>query len=104
METIEMIGVAAVGGMFLFGLGMRLYQRFRPMVEEALEDGELSLSEALEIAEEVKETIEELRELPSLSAMKKMRKAELVELAESQGVDMEGTKQEIIDRLREAMD
>lgn len=100
---MEELGLAAVGVALAYGIGMKVYRRLKPLVEEAMEDGELSLSEALEIAEEVAEVAEELRSLPSPSALRKMRKDELVALGQEHGVDVEGTKAQIIERLMEAV-
>ena len=100
---IEELGIAAVGVALAYGIGMKIYRRLKPLVDEAMEDGELSLSEALEIVEEAKDIAEELQELPSPSALRNMRKAELIALGEKHGVDVEGTKAEIIERLMEAV-
>jgi len=91
-------------GIFAVGFGLKHYRKLRTKVEEALEDGELSLDEALDIVQSVEETIEEAKSLPSPSAMKRMRKDELKALCAKHEIDAKGTKDEIIARLREALE
>jgi len=96
---IEALLAGLVVDLFLIGIGYKLYRKFRPKIEEALEDGELSLDEVIDIAEEVIEEVKELKELPSYSAMKKMKKSELMNLATQHEVSIDGTKEDIIKRL-----
>lgn len=99
--TLEALGVGLLVDLVLIALGYKLYRKYRPKIEEALEDGKLSLDEIKDIAEDVMEDIEDLKSLPSRTELKKMKKAELLSLAEEHGVDLEGTKADLIERLTE---
>lgn len=88
-EMIILLAAIAVG----LGLaGYRIYKKL-------MADGEITLDEVLELAEDIKEIVEDL---PSLSAIKKMKKAELIALANDNGLDVDGTKADLISRLKEA--
>jgi len=67
--------------------------------KKLMADGEITLDEVLELAEDIKDIVEDL---PSLSAIKKMKKAELIALANDNGLDVDGTKADLISRLEEA--
>lgn len=98
-EIILGIGV----GMFAIGFGIKHYRKLRTKIAKAMEDGDLNLSEALDIVEEMKESIEEIQSLPSLSALKRMRKDDLIALCAEHNVDTEGTKAVLIEKLKESV-
>jgi hypothetical protein len=97
--TLEALGVGLLVDLILIGIGYKLYRKYRPKIEEALEDGKLTLDEIKDIAEEVIDDVEDLKDLPSYSQMKKMKKADLIALAEERGLDVEGTKDDIAKRF-----
>lgn len=88
-EMIILLAAIAVG------LGLAGYRTYKKLMA----DGEITLDEVLELAEDIKEIVEDL---PSLSAIKKMKKAELIALANDNGLDVDGTKADLISRLKEA--
>jgi len=88
-EMIILLAAIAVG------LGLAGYRTYKKLMA----DGEITLDEVLELAEDIKDIVEDL---PSLSAIKKMKKAELVALANDNGLDVDGTKADLISRLKEA--
>lgn len=96
-ELMLGIGVAV----FVVGFGLKHYRKLRTVVEDALEDGQLTLDEALEIVEDIQESVEEVKTLPSPSALKRMRKDDLAALCVEFGIDEEGTKALLIERLQE---
>jgi polyhydroxyalkanoate synthesis regulator phasin len=100
---IEVIG--AIGALSLFGAGLayKYWKKMKPLVEEALEDGQLTIEEAMEIVEEATEIVEEVKSLPSYSALKRMRKSEIMNLCAEYDIDAEGTKDQLIDKLRKAV-
>lgn len=99
MEYEIVIGLGLLGA----GLAYKYWKKMKPLVEEALEDGQLTLEEAMEIVEEAKEIVEEVKSLPSYSAMKKMRKSEIMNLCAEHGIDTKGTKDELIAKLKEVV-
>ena len=88
-EMIILLAAIAVG------LGLAGYRTYKKLMA----DGEITLDEVLELAGDIKEIVEDL---PSLSAIKKMKKAELIALANDNGLDVDGTKADLISRLKEA--
>ena len=83
-----------------------IYKRYlliKPQIDEALADGELSLDEVMDLADDVVEFVEDAKEIvesmPSKSALMKMTKPDLVEFAQGHGVDVAGTKSAIVERL-----
>ena len=100
---IEVIGAIGALGLFGAGLAYKYWKKMKPLVEEALEDGQLTIEEAMEIVEEATEIVEEVKSLPSYSAMKRMRKSEIMNLCAEYDIDAEGTKDQLIDKLREAV-
>lgn len=89
IEMIILIAAIAVG------LGLAGYKTYKKLMA----DGEITLDEVLELAGDIKDIVEDL---PSLSAIKKMKKAELIELANQNGLAVDGTKADLISRLKEA--
>ena len=89
IEMIILIAAIAVG------LGLAGYKTYKKLMA----DGKITLDEVLELAEDIKDIVEDL---PSLSAIKKMKKAELIELANQNGLAVDGTKADLISRLKEA--
>lgn len=102
MNEALMLGVGI--GVFAIGFGLKHYRNLRTKIAQAMEDGEISLEEALMIADKIKEAVEEIESLPSLSAMKRMRKDELIALCAKHEVDTEGTKAILIERLQGLME
>jgi len=98
METLGIIGAI---GLFGAGLALKYYKKIKPALDEALEDGQLTLEEAMSLAEDAKEIVEEVKSLPSFSKMKRMRKSEIMNLCAEHGIDAKGTKDELIDKLRQ---
>tara|TARA_R100000231_G_scaffold89201_2_gene67496 strand:- start:25 stop:420 length:396 start_codon:yes stop_codon:yes gene_type:complete len=94
------LGIAIAVAAFIY----KQYLRLKPQIDEALEDGVLSLGEVKDLIEEAEEVIDEVKEfkeeLPSLSALKKMKKADLEALCEKYDLDTEGTKAVLIEKLK----
>lgn len=91
MDTEMIILLAAIA----VGLGLAGYKAYKKLMA----DGEITLDEVLELVDDIKDIVEDL---PSLSAIKKMKKAELIELANQNGLAVDGTKADLISRLKEA--
>lgn len=91
MDTEMIILLAAIA----VGLGLVGYKAYKKLMA----DGEITLDEVLELVDDIKDIVEDL---PSLSAIKKMKKAELIELANQNGLAVDGTKADLISRLKEA--
>lgn len=89
IEMIILLAAIAVG------LGLAGYKAYKKLMA----DGEITLDEIIDLTEDIKEIV---KDLPSMSAMKKMKKAELIELANENGLDVDGTKADLISRLKEA--
>ena len=100
---IEMIGAVGALGLFGAGLAYKYWKKMKPLVEEALEDGQLTIEEAMEIVEEATEIVEEVKSLPSYSAMMRMRKSEIMNLCAEYDIDTKGTKEQLIKKLRETV-
>lgn len=66
-----------------------------------LDEIEDLVEEVMEIKDDIEEVVDKITELPSLSKMNKMKKEELIQLAKSHSVSHEGTKDNIIERLKE---
>lgn len=98
IETLGMIGAVALFGA---GLALKYYKKIKPALDEALEDGQLTLEEAMSLADDAKEIVEEVKSLPSFSKMKRMRKSEILNLCAEHGIDAKGTKDELIAKLKE---
>ena len=99
MNEELMLGIGVV--VFVVGFGLKHYRKLRTAVEEALEDGQLTLDEAFEIVEDIQESVEEVKSLPSPSALKRMKKDDLAAMCVEYGIDEEGTKALLIERLQE---
>jgi len=91
------------GGVALFaiGFGLKVLTKIHLQWKQAIADGEISLDEAIGLATSIQEVVEEVESLPSLSAINKMKKNELVALCEKHNIDTEGTKQILIEKLKE---
>ena len=96
--------VAGGIAIFAIGFGLKHFKKLNAQWKEAIADGEISLDEAIGLATSVEEIVEEAKSLPSLSAMKRMKKDELAQLCVEHGVDAEGTKAILIEKLREAVE
>ena len=87
----------------VIAFGYKQYLRLKPQIDEALEDGVLSLSEVKDLIEEAEEVIDEVKDFKeelNLNDLKKMKKAELVALCEKYDLDTKGTKTVLIDHLK----
>ena len=98
---LETLGIIGALGLFGAGLALKYYKKIKPALDEALEDGQLTLEEAMSLAEDAKEIIEEVKSLPSYSKLKRMRKSELLNLCAEHGIDAKGTKDELISKLKQ---
>ena len=99
MNEELMLGIGVV--VFVVGFGLKHYRKLRTSIEEALEDGQLTLDEAFEIVEDIQESVKEMKSLPSSSALKRMRKDELAALCVEHEIDVEETKAILIEKLQE---
>ncbi len=95
-----LLAVLVLGAAFIY----KYWNKISKSLDKAMEDGTLSLDEALDIVEDVQEVVEEVKEVldevPSLTELKKLKKADLQALAEKHDLDTAGTKAEILDRLK----
>jgi len=89
IEMITLLAAIAVG------LGLGGYKAYKKLMA----DGKITLDEVIDLAKDIKEITDDL---PSLSALKKMKKDELIALANNKGLDVDGTKADLISRLKEA--
>lgn len=76
------------------GLGLGAYKYYKKLMA----DGKITLDEVLDLVDDVKDAVEDL---PSLSKIKKMKKDELIGLCKDNGLEVSGTKAELISRLEE---
>ena len=76
------------------GLGLGAYKYYKKLMA----DGKITLDEVLDLVDNVKDAVEDL---PSLSKIKKMKKDELIGLCKDNGLEVSGTKAELIIRLEE---
>lgn len=97
----EILIASLMIGLFCAGFALKHYKKLRSAYDSAMEDGTLSLDEALSLVDDVKESIEEAKSLPSLSKLKRMRKSEVLNLCAEHGIDAKGTKNELIEKLKE---
>ena len=97
---LETLGIIGALGLFGAGLALKYYKKIKPALDEALADGQLTLEEAMSLAEDAKEIIEEVKSLPSISKRKRMRKSEILNLCAEHGSDAKGTKDELISKLK----
>jgi hypothetical protein len=102
METESILLLVGASAAVVYAIYKR-YLLIKPQIDEALADGELSLDEVMDLADDVVEFVEDAKEIvesmPSKSALMKMTKPELVEFAQGHGVDVAGTKSAIVERL-----
>ena len=89
---------------FAIGFGLKHFKKLNIQWKKAIADGEITLDEAIGLATSIEEVVEEAKSLPTISAMKRMKKDELAELCVEHGVDAEGTKAILIEKLREAVE
>lgn len=105
MTSDEIIAVLALLGI-VAAVAYRAYLKHKVAIDEILEDG-LSLEDLddiKELAEDAKEDIEEIVNLVSSlpktkTELRALKKNELVALAEEHGLDVEGTKADLVARL-----
>ncbi len=76
------------------GLGLGAYKYYKKLMA----DGKITLDEVLDLVDDVKDAVEDL---PSLSKIKKMKKDELIGLCKDNGLEVSGTKADLISRLEE---
>lgn len=76
------------------GLGLGAYKYYKKLMA----DGKITLDEVLDLVDDVKDAVEDL---PSLSQIKKMKKDELISLCKDNGLEVSGTKADLISRLEE---
>ena len=105
MSSDEIVAVLALLGI-VGAVAYRAYLKHKVAIDEILEDG-LSLDDLddiKELAEDAKEDIEEVVNLVSSlpktkTELRALKKNELVALAEEHGLDVHGTKADLIARL-----
>jgi len=76
------------------GLGLGVYKYYKKLMV----DGKITLDEVLNLVDEIKDAVEDL---PSLSKIKKMKKDELIGLCKDNGLEVSGTKADLVSRLEE---
>ena len=79
-------------GLLILGIGLVALEGARRFLRKVLADGKITLHEIME-------AVEIAKELPSLSQVKRMKKADLVALCEEHGLDADGVKADLIERL-----
>ena len=79
-------------GLLILGIGLVALEGARRFLRKVLADGKITL-------DEIMEAVEIAKELPSLSQVKRMKKADLVALCEEHGLDADGVKADLIERL-----
>ena len=77
------------------GLGLATYTLYKKLMA----DGKITFHEVMDLAEDLKDLADKL---PSLSSIKKMKKGELVSLCNDNGLAVDGTKADLISRMKEA--
>lgn len=100
---LETLGIISAISLFGAGLALKYWKKLKPKLDLALEDGQLTLEEAMNLVDDAKEIVEEVKSLPSLSKMRKMRKSEIMNLCAEYDIDTEGTKDQLIEKLKEAV-
>lgn len=102
METESILILVGASAAIVYAIYKR-YLIIKPQIDEALEDGKLTMDEVMDLADDVVEFVEDAKEIvesmPSKSALMKMTKPELIEFAQGHGVDVAGTKNAIVERL-----
>ena len=79
-------------GLLILGIGLVALEGARRFLRKVLADCKITL-------DEIMEAVEIAKELPSLSQVKRMKKADLVALCEEHGLDADGVKADLIERL-----
>ena len=79
-------------GLLILGIGLVALEGARRFLRKVLADGKITL-------DEIMKAVEIAKELPSLSQVKRMKKADLVALCEEHGLDADGVKADLIERL-----
>ena len=79
-------------GLLILGIGLVALEGARRFLRKVLADGKITL-------DEIMEAVEIAKDLPSLSQVKRMKKADLVALCEEHGLDADGVKADLIERL-----
>tara|TARA_R110000822_G_scaffold27401_14_gene81870 strand:- start:508 stop:813 length:306 start_codon:yes stop_codon:yes gene_type:complete len=91
MDTEMIILLAAIA----VGLGLAGYKAYKKLMA----DGKITLDEVIDLAEDIKDLAEKL---PSLTVMSRMKKGELMALANENGLAVDGTRADLISRIKEA--
>tara|TARA_R110000744_G_scaffold255020_1_gene370575 strand:+ start:224 stop:514 length:291 start_codon:yes stop_codon:yes gene_type:complete len=86
---IEMIILYAA---IAVGVGFGAYKAYKKLMV----DGKITLDELIELGEDIAGIV---KELPSLSSLKKMKKDELISLCKENGLEVDGTKAELLANL-----
>lgn len=101
-----LMGIALIG--IVAAALYRAYLKLKPSLDLALEDGSLSLSEVMDMKDELIDVAGDvgdlIKSLPSASELKKMKKADLLALAEKNNVELSSatlTKAQIIAEMLE---
>tara|TARA_Y100001963_G_scaffold31837_1_gene43931 strand:- start:37691 stop:37981 length:291 start_codon:yes stop_codon:yes gene_type:complete len=74
------------------GVALAAYKAY----QKVMADGKITIGEVLELGEDLQEIA---GKLPPLDEIKKMKKAELVALCEENGLDTNGVKADLLERL-----
>ncbi len=90
METEMIMLYVAIAA----GLGLGAYKAYKKLMA----DGKITLDEVIDLAEDL---VGAAKTLPSLSSLKKMKKADLVALCDENGLEVKGTKAELLARIEE---
>tara|TARA_R110000823_G_scaffold106934_6_gene225562 strand:- start:567 stop:872 length:306 start_codon:yes stop_codon:yes gene_type:complete len=91
MDTEMIILLAAIA----VGLGLAGYKAYKKLMA----DGKITLDEVIDLAEDIEDLAEKL---PSLTVMSRMKKGELMALANENGLAVDGTRADLISRIKEA--
>ena len=76
------------------GIGLAGYKLYKRLMA----DGKITLDELVDLAEDLQDVA---KSLPSLSELKKLKKDDLISLCKENGLEVKGTKAELISRLQE---
>ena len=79
-------------GLLILGIGLVALEGARRFLRKVLADGKITL-------DEIMEAVEIAKELTSISQVNRMKKADLVALCEEHGLDADGVKADLIERL-----
>jgi len=89
IEMIILLAAIAVG------LGLATYTLYKKLMA----DGKITFHEIMDLAEDLKDLADKL---PSLTVMSRMKKGDLMSLCNDNGLAVDGTKADLISRLKEA--